>query len=82
MGHIQITLNNFEIVGSLAFVEGVQSLASVRTASGFRLNLPAVITFSPPLASQSPLMIENLRASFIADGVEIGIGKKSIAGGM
>ncbi len=71
MNSIQILLNNLQMIGSLAFSEGVQSLSGMRTASGFRLNLPAVITFSQPVG-QSPLMLENLQATFTAGGVEIG----------
>jgi hypothetical protein len=68
MGHITILLNNFEGVGYISFHEGVQPLAGMRTASGFRLYLPAVITFTPPSATKSPLILENLRATFTADG--------------
>jgi hypothetical protein len=72
LSHIQILLNGMERIGFISFTEAVQSLSGMRTASGFRLHLPALITFLPPSASQSPLMLENLRAVFIADGVEIG----------
>ena len=72
MSHISITLNNFEKIGFVAFTEAAQSLGGPRTASGFRLHVPAVVTFSPPSTSRAPLILENLRATFVADGLEIG----------
>src|SRR5947209_15699707 len=72
MGQMNILLNNLQIIGYVSFNEGVQSLAAARTASGFRLNIPAVVTFQSPSESKSPLILENLRATFISDGCEIG----------
>jgi len=72
LSHINIVLNNFEKIGFVAFAEAVQSLGAMRTASGFRLHIPAVVTFSAPSASKASLILEDLRATFIADGLEIG----------
>ncbi len=62
-----------EIIGSITFIEPERSLGAVRTAWGFRLSIPALVTFSPPSGSGAPLILEDLRAVFSAGGQEIGV---------
>jgi hypothetical protein len=73
MSDINITLRG-EIVGSVTFDQPDKALGGVRTASGFRLYLPATITFHPP-QDQSPLLLENLQATLSASNVEIGVAR-------
>lgn len=64
---------NLEGVGSLSFVAPpANGLNAQRTAGGFRLAIPARLTFQYP-TSQSRLVLENLRAVFSAEGTEIGV---------
>jgi hypothetical protein len=73
MTDINITLRG-EIVGSVAFDQPDKALGGVRTASGFRLHLPATIRFHPP-QDESPLLLENLQATLSASNVEIGVAR-------
>ena len=63
---VNITLGN-ETVGSVQFTQPETGLSAVRTASGFRLQVPATITLSAPSGSGLPLTVENLRVVFSAD---------------
>src|SRR4051812_15009243 len=77
MNKVDITLNNMENVGSINFTQPGEGFAALRTASGVRLHIPALITFRPPQASQNPLLLEHVQATFFASGEggekEIGI---------
>ena len=77
MNPVSISLG-VENIGSIDFRHPGQSLVARRTASGFRLLLPALITFSTPMAGKAPLLLESLSVTFSAqtDGklVEIGTG--------
>ena len=66
MGNVSITLGK-ETVGSIAFTQPGAGLNASRTAVGFRLQIPAVMTFSAPSGSGLPLTLENLRVAFYAD---------------
>lgn len=74
--HVNIALGN-EFVGTVVFTQPDPNFSASLTASGFRLSIPAVVTFLPPSASQSPLLLENLRVTFHhEDGgrqIEIGV---------
>ncbi len=77
MSLVSITFGR-EAVGSVDFVQPEVGLSAVRTASGFRIPIPAVVSFSPPWGSGLPLMLENLRAIFSAQNetgklIEIGV---------
>lgn len=72
MSRLEITLRN-EIVGAITFTQPERSLGAVRTAWGFRLSIPALVTLLPPSGSGAPLILENLRAVFGAGGLEIGV---------
>jgi len=72
MSHFDINLNS-ETVGSIAFTQPETRLTAVRTAVGFRIQVPALVTFHSPSGSGAPLMLENLRAVFSAHDVEIGV---------
>src|SRR6266704_3115538 len=77
MSLVCITFGN-ETVGSVDFVQPEAGLSAVRTASGFRFPIPAVVLFSPPSSSRLPLVLENLRATFSAQNdagklIEIGV---------
>lgn len=80
MSRIDIMLGN-QAVGSVAFPAPQTALTAIRTASGFRVWIPAVVTFSPPSGSGSPLLLENLRATFYqhdaGKGLEIGVASYS-----
>lgn len=67
MSHLTIKHSNYEQLGFLDFTEAIPCLAGVRTAAGFRLHVPAIVTFTSPSASKVPLMLDNLRATFTAD---------------
>ena len=73
MSHVNISLRG-EAVGSVAFDQPDKALGGVRTASGFRLHLPATITFHPP-QDESPLLLEKLQATLSASGVEVGVAR-------
>ena len=66
-----------ETVGTIDFSQPEGELGSVRTANGFRLQIPAIVTFLTPTGSSLPLALENLRATFFHDGagreIEIGV---------
>ena len=66
MNNVNITFGN-ESVGTLAFTQPEQGFNSSRTASGFRLQIPAVVNLSPPSVSGLPLILENLRVVFLHD---------------
>src|SRR6266853_6540303 len=66
MSNINITLGN-ETVGSIDFSQPEAGLNACRTAAGFRVRIPAAITFSAPSGSGLPLTLENLRVAFSAD---------------
>ena len=76
---VGITLRD-ERVGSISFVSPDSRFTAVRTASGFRLQIPIVVTFLPPSVSNLQLVLENLRATFTAVDdsgrpVEIGVAR-------
>jgi hypothetical protein len=71
MSQINITFGN-ETVGSVRFTQPETGLSAVRTASGFRVQIPTAITFSAPSGSGLPLTLENLRVTIHADQTEIG----------
>jgi hypothetical protein len=73
MSHVNITLRG-ETVGSVTFDQPDKALGGVRTASGFRLQLPATILLHPP-QDESPLLLESLQATLSASGVEIGVAR-------
>jgi hypothetical protein len=63
-----ITLGG-EAVGSVTFTQPDARFEANRTAWGFRIDIPAAVTFTPPTGSGAPLLLENLRATFsAADG--------------
>jgi hypothetical protein len=66
MGNVNITLGN-ETVGSIAFTQPEAGLNAHRTAAGFRLHIPASMTFSAPSERGLPLTLESLRVAFYAD---------------
>ncbi|MFN0102977.1 MAG: hypothetical protein ACKV2U_12915 [Bryobacteraceae bacterium] len=76
---INITFGS-ETVGTIDFTQPEGELGSVRTANGFRLHIPAVVTFLPT-GTDLPLILENLRATFFQDGagkeIEIGVASYS-----
>jgi hypothetical protein len=76
MTHININLQG-EDVGSVTFDQPETALSGSRTASGFRLYIPATVDLCSPQGSQSALLLENLRLTFLSSGVEIGIGRYS-----
>lgn len=83
MSDINVTLRG-ETVGSVTFDQPDKALGGSRTASGFRLHLPATIIFHPP-QDESALLLENLQATLSASGVEIGVARypeafRSVAG--
>jgi hypothetical protein len=61
--HIDIALHS-ETVGSIAFTQPDDGFAATRTASGFRVQIPAVLGFWAPSGDRSPLLLEDLRAIF------------------
>jgi hypothetical protein len=73
--HFKIELLREE-VGSVTFDQPEKTLAGIRTASGFRVHLPASVTLRAP-QDQSPLLLENLQATVSASGVEIGVARYS-----
>ena len=83
MSDINVTLRG-ETVGSVTFDQPDKAFGGSRTASGFRLHLPATIIFHPP-QDESALLLENLQATLSASGVEIGVARypeafRSVAG--
>ena len=68
-----------EDVGSVTFDQPEKALAGTRTASGFRVYLPASVTFRALQQDPSPLVLENLKATLSASGIEIGVARYSNA---
>ena len=64
MSRISIKFNNFEQIGFVDFTQDLQAIPGIRTAPGFRLQLPAIVNLSTP--SKVPLLIEHLQATFTA----------------
>lgn len=56
---LNITLGS-ESVGTVTFTHPEPDFAAVRAISGFRVQLPALLTFRRPSDSQLPLVLENL----------------------
>jgi hypothetical protein len=75
MSIVSILLNGSEGVGSISFTAPTSAFPSYRTASGVRIQIPALITFLPPTASKSPLLLEDLEVVFLASDDE---GEKEI----
>jgi hypothetical protein len=73
MTHVNINLQG-EDIGSVTFDQSEKALQGTRTASGFRVYIPATIDLRSPQGSQSGLLLENLRVTFLSAGVEIGVG--------
>jgi hypothetical protein len=73
---LRITLSG-EAVGHVRLIQPKPGLSAVRTAHGFRVQIPGRITFSPPSNSGLPLSLENLRLTMYwsdaANQVEIGV---------
>lgn len=76
MSDVKITFGH-ESVGTVRFVQPEGGLTAVRTASGFRVQLPASITLASPLGSGLPLVLQNLLLTIYAaetsKQLEIGI---------
>lgn len=66
MGDVSITFGN-ETVGVVRFIQPEPGLSALRTASGFRVHIPASVTFSEPRGSRLPLSLENLRLTLFTD---------------
>jgi len=66
---INITFGN-ETVGSVQFTQPEIGFGAVRTAAGFRVQIPTAITFSPPSGSGLPLTLENLRLTVHGYGAD------------
>ena len=77
---VNITLGD-ETVGTIVFTQPETGLSSIRTALGFRVQIPTEITFSAPSKNGLPLILENLRAVFFHDDggeqIEIGVASYS-----
>jgi hypothetical protein len=58
MSKADIVFKGMEGVGSITFMQPTSAFPSYRTASGFRIDIPASIRFVPPHVSQAPLMLE------------------------
>jgi hypothetical protein len=80
MSRIDIAFGN-ESVGILVLTQPEQAFSAGRTANGFRVQIPAVVTLSAPSESGLPLILENLRVVFSHDGggqqTEIGVASYS-----
>jgi hypothetical protein len=63
---VNITLGD-ETVGSVVLTQPEQGFASTRTANGFRIQIPAVVSLWSPSGSGLPLILENLRVVFLHD---------------
>lgn len=76
MGDIRITFGN-ETVGTVRFVQPELGLNGVRTGSGLRLQIPALIDFSSPSGSGLPLVLQGLRLTLTCQDsgkqVEVGM---------
>jgi len=68
MSHVNITLGS-ERVGTIEFMQPDPSFGAIRTASGFRVLIPTVVSLSAPEGG-SPMVLENLEATFSADSRE------------
>ena len=75
---INITFGH-ESVGVVRFIQPDVQLGAVRTLSGFRVNIPASMTFSAPSGSGLPLTLEHLRLTILGDdsGKQIELGTAS-----
>jgi hypothetical protein len=65
MSQVNIIFNG-ENVGSIQLRQPDLYFPFVRTASGFRLNIPTLITLSPPANNRTPLLLGHLRVTFFA----------------